>query len=194
MRLEVEFDGRKLRKAEDRQATPRDFLLAVADHMAASSQKRFRDQRAPDGSPWPARMVPNVAGIVRDLEAGRTPQPHRFRGRPALVDSGALRDTIRGEVHGKTVEIVAPKRYGAKMQEGGTSTLPGAKKKGPIRSGLARFLANEGKRWAKDLGWLFSRTTFTVRAQARPFLGMSNEDDKFIETTYAKFIRGEAVV
>lgn len=125
---------------------------------------------------WPARRVPNVLGIISDLEAGRSIQAKRFEARPALVDTGALRDSIRFTVAGTSVTLLSSMPYASLHEKGGTITRTVPRS---ILPGLAQFLKSQPEH-RSSLGWLFyyakKRKAIKSTIPARPFLAPTPRD------------------
>lgn len=110
-----------LREATENTRPALDAIGAVLESrakVAFGEQKRGKEK-------WPARHVPNIAGIVSDLRQGKTPPARRFEPRPAGVDTGRLLADIGSRVTGKdTVEIGSRLPYAGLIQYGGKSVQP----------------------------------------------------------------------
>lgn len=169
---------------------PRPFLRTVGALQASRCREAFRRQGR--GRRWPARGVPNVAGIVADLERGSRPPARRFTPRPAGIDTAALRNSITYSVVGRDgVDLVAPVSYAERVQRGGSArvTLSAS-----IRPRLAKFLrSGRGRRWRARLGWLFTAQRrdggFTVSVPARPFLEVLPSDVREFEALWERYAR-----
>src|SRR5690606_23955504 len=91
----------------------------IGKYLVEKTRKRFYKQD------WVARRVPNIAGIVFDLDQSTFVKPSRFRARPTLVDTGQLRDSYRYDVRGTTsVGVYSTTDYSNIHQEGGTVEIP----------------------------------------------------------------------
>lgn len=162
---------------------PSPVLFALGEAAVSFSVRAFTDQ-AFAGDPWPERYpnqdpgeMVNVAGVVSDLAAGRASIPaRRFEDRPALVDTGALRDSITWRLAGAdAVEVGSNLPYADMHQRGGISRQPVSS---GMRRVLARFLKREKRRrpWlGKRLGFLFQKDMLETRVNARPFVGVTDE-------------------
>ena len=164
-------------KLADRLGDMREVLDSIGAYLTSQAQKAFREQGR-GGEAWPGRMTPNVPGIVSDMNAGRTPPKRRFSPRPALSDTGRLRNSISWAVRGRSsVVIGAAVPYAEKHQLGGISevvlTSTG-------RSNLVQYLRGEPE-LRGALGWLFSRPRFMVSIRARPFLAVTPRDEDAIQ-------------
>lgn len=162
---------------------PSPVLFALGEAAVSFSVRAFDDQ-AFAGDPWPERYpnqdsgeMVNVAGVLADLNAGLTSiPPRRFEDRPALVDTGALRDSINWRrVDQDAVEVGSTLPYADTHNRGGESrqpVTPGARKL------LARFLRRNkrSRPWLRErLGFLFGIKELVTRVNARPFVGVTDE-------------------
>ena len=147
------------------------FALTAAGTLLAARARAAFDAQG-HGRPWPARAVPNVPGILADLEAGREPAARRFEARPVLIDTGALRRSIRFAVSGRRLTLTASAPYASKHEKGGVVVRPIRR---DVLVGLARLLSERPELRPK-LGWLFTwakqgrplRTTVPARPFLRP--------------------------
>lgn len=164
-------------KLKDPQVT----LDKIGALLATKAKKAFREQRR-GGNVWPPRMVPNVPGIVKDLNKGASIKARRFNPRPALVDTGILRNSITWLVgsSGRSVTVGTNVPYASRHNEGGSSviTLTGEGRKNLVLALRKARKARSSTRNAMllGLGWLFSKPSFSVEAQRRPFLVIEDED------------------
>lgn len=153
------------------------FALHAGGTLLAARARRAFAEQGKGGKPWVARSVPNVLGIISDLEAGRDPPPRRFDARPALEDTGRLQGSIRYRVvSNNSIELVAATPYASTHEHGGTVT----KRIGPdVVKGLARLLKRRPE-LRVSLGWLFSYAKagkpITVRIPERPYLRPTPKD------------------
>jgi len=118
--MEVTVDiGRKLRALSGAaDATP--LLSKIGALMVIRTQRGFEEQRR-GTSKWKERGVPNIMGILDDLDRGRDIPGRRFESRPALIDTGQLRNSMSFEVMGpRTVEFGSNKRGSGILHKGGT--------------------------------------------------------------------------
>lgn len=135
---------------------PTPYLKQVGALFLATAQESFSKQGLT--SKWPERLVPNIPGIIRDLEHSTSIKGRRWEGRPANIDTGLLKKSLsptvqlplprktgqaRAEV---TIGTVVP--YATKLQEGGKETIPITAN---VRKNLAALLRRErgGGRRAK---------------------------------------------
>lgn len=148
-------------------------LKEVAGFLLTEAQGAFRTGGWRGGVKWPPRRVPNVAGIIRDLQEGGEPKKRRFEEGQTNVDTGRLRGNfdVRIDEAKATVTLANFSPYASAVHEGGArGPFPGAKDPGPIRAGLAAFL-RKSPEWKKDLGWLFGMRTWSYKkVPARPLV------------------------
>ena len=156
-----------------------EILKDISNLMWIKAHEAFDDQGRPART-WNPRFTPNFAGIVNRLNSGHDPRPQDFEPRPALHDSGNLKNSIHPSVHGNVAEVGTTKHYATRMQEGGPSEIT-LTTDGKDR--LAEWLrANRTNRYYQEnLGWLFGQPTFTVNVQARPILMVTDDDVKEFE-------------
>jgi phage gpG-like protein len=200
----VQFDpGKRMLRLLEMFRREGDLLPIVGEILAERARDSFRLQRR-GSRVWSARGIPNVAGIVSDLNAGRAPKPNRFQSRPALVDTGRLRDSIRARVAtGGAVQIFTTVRYGRVHQEGGISkialTASGRKtfaaqlrkQRAMLKRGTggAGALAKAGT--LASLGWLFARPKVSIKIRKRPFLLLDGADAREVERRLVAHVNGE---
>lgn len=170
---QADFDeGGAMRRLRRRISRPEQALKAIGALVTARSQARFTSQSFGKAA-WLPRAVPNIMGIVADLEAGRGFKERRLQGRPALIDYGRLKGSITFRLSGpREVEIGTNLPYAARLQHGGESTLPVTKK---VKDGLAKLLRDR-KELRPMLGFLFRRDEVSVEIPARKFVGMDPQD------------------
>lgn len=192
--VEVRESG-DVRILADRLADPTELLQEIGALLLSRASRSFRDQ-ARGGEAWGERMVPNVPGIVADLNGGGDPKARRFDPRPALVDRGTLRNSLTMLVAGDTVVIGTNVPYAALHNEGGTSSVT------LTRTGRARLTALLRRERRKvrggrgddrsaqllGLGWLYSRPTFAVNVRKRTFLTITAEDVAEIRALVAEAV------
>lgn len=97
----------------------------------AVSQKAFRLQALGDikwEPRYPNQRKPkfNIAGALMDWKSGRAnPKPNRFQDRPALIDTGSMKNKLSYSVTGPLgVKWGSPQEYASLHQEGGEVEIP----------------------------------------------------------------------
>ena len=162
------------------------LLNNIGVELTAKSQESFRKQ-AYGRTKWSPRMVPNVAGIVSDLNRNMKPPKRRFQPRPALVDTGKLRQSISFQVGATDVIVGTNLTYAATQQMGGTSKVRLLKSS---REALSELLRKRPD-LRKQLGWLFSKPEFTIKVRARPFIGYDDQDRDTVRGLIAEHLGGQ---
>lgn len=149
----------------------RPFFQSVGELLQASTKDRFRQETAPDGTPW----TPLKPATVRARK-------RRGKSQIAILrESGHLAGSNRTEVSGTGVEIGSPVEYAAIHQLGGTINIPA--RQGTVR--LARKRKGvAGRRFAKKTSKTaevrnVSIPGYSVTIPARPYFGLTatNEAD-----------------
>jgi len=137
-------------------------LLDIAEYLHQSTDNRFRQQVAPDGSPWAPLAASTIA---------------KKGNNKILRQGGDLQDTIRHQVSGNTLEFGTDRPYGAIHQLGG-------KVDHAARSQQVYFSAKNGtvgnrfvKRSKSNFAQWVTRGAHSTEMPARPYLGLSSEDD-----------------
>jgi phage virion morphogenesis protein len=134
------------------------LLQSIGVETEAQTQERFDTQKSPDGNSWKALAQKTLVYYASKGLAARS----------ILVGEGTLRDSITGEVQGgswavlvgATMEYAAVHQFGAEIKP---------------KSAKALFVPGYG-------------TLQKVNIPARPYLGVSAEDTKAIESAVAKFL------
>lgn len=118
------------RQIEALLADPKPLLEALGLEAVAYSRDAFQKQ-AWGADPWPPRYpfqrAPkiNVAGVLADFNAGKTPPARRFEDSPALKDTGELRDSIVHRIVSQTeIEVGTSLEYAGVQNFGGESSQP----------------------------------------------------------------------
>lgn len=183
----------------------------------AASQKAFRLQALGDIK-WPPRYpnqaAPkfNIAGALMDWKGGRpNPKNNRFQDRPALIDTGAMKDKLSYTVSGSlAVKWGSPQSYAALHQEGGEVSIPyddaTAKRisewlykkppqKGKMFTGVLRtnkvktgsYGMKTRDQYAKHVRPLINSRVWEQNIIARPFVGVTLELELDINRTIKAF-------
>lgn len=189
-------EGDALKRVRTALESPRGTLTSVGAAMKAASQKAFDDQSF-GGTRWEPRMDPNIPGIIRDLEQGKTPPERRFKSRPALMDTGSMWRAINYKVHGdKFVEVGVLSEmfpHAGLLNEGGPDewTLSQAAQRAAV-AWLARIKQTHPDRY-EMLWWMGKpeNVGYTQRFEhpPRPFIGLPDSLVKDIEKMIGVQIR-----
>lgn len=177
--LEVAYDasvvGRELELLVERLGSLRTPLNDIAEYLHISTDSRARRQIAPDGSPW-APLSPRTLA--------------RKKGTKILRESGALLDTLRHQVSDDGLDFGTDRPYGAIHQEGGKiehaarSQQVYFKEKGGVVGN--RFVKKSKSNFAQ---WV-THGARSVEMPARPYLGLSSEDEAEILEIVSDYLKG----
>lgn len=147
-----------------------DLMPRLGEYLQASTQKRFKAQTSPDGTPW-APLQPRYA------------KRKKYHKDKVLTLRGYLRSGIRYQVTGAAeVEVGSNTKYAAIHQLGGSIDQNAQSRKVRYRSvaGRVLFAGRKHKRGVAER-WV-TRGAYQVNIPARPFLGISTDDDKEIRS------------
>jgi phage gpG-like protein len=183
----IKFEGTKLGELVRRTANLTPALKVIGLNQVKVTVRGWQQQGR--GTQWAPRRVPNIAGALSDLAKSGTIKARRFSPRPALVDTGALRQSISYALRGKkSITFGSNLAYANRMQEGGASTFQISP---TVRKNLANWLRkNKGQR--ANFGWIFNAGgEVTVTARARPFAKFLPADAAFVRSTLSQFFRGK---
>lgn len=155
---------------------------AVGEELVASSRRAWDEQRAPDGTVWQARSVPNIAGMVSDFSKGRAdPKPNRLVPRPALIDTGRMRRSIGFRLEAGRVIPTVGVDYGMPHREGGATTITITP---AVRRAAIRWLDRRDQDDVVDkrLRGAVRNDALTIQFPARDFLGADDQAQDTIRT------------
>jgi len=164
--LEVTLDQRQVGKALKELAEHQEDLTTplndIAEYLHQSTDSRFRQQVAPDGSPW-APLAPSTLA--------------RKRGTRILREAGTLQDTLRHKVSSNELAFGTDRPYGAIHQFGGNIQHAARSQQVYFRQGKDGSVGNRfvKKRQSNFAQWVM-RGAHSADIVARPFLGLSSED------------------
>lgn len=170
--LEVEFDSPEAQSALDRlQQKLGDLSPALRDigeYLMVAHHQRFKDQVAPDGTPWAA------------LSPSYQRRKKKNHNRILFLD-GNLANRLRYQVSDSELQFGSNERYAAIHHFGGEINIA-------ARSQKMYFKQNKdgsvGNRFTKKKNSNFeqwgTRGAHTIKIPARPFLGTSEADNEEI--------------
>jgi phage gpG-like protein len=177
-RLKITMD--QFQVVGERVSNLRPVLTRIGATMLSASQMAFQEQKY-GGENWPARYESNwrginVAGALSDLLRDRPIKARRFDQRPALVDTGNLRNSLTFAIKSDTaVEVGTVVKYAATHQFGMESVQPVTEvaRKRLVKE-YRRFKKMGGGKFKaiKTLGFLHSVDTLRTQIAARPFVGL----------------------
>lgn len=155
--------GKALGELAERLADLTTPLNDIAEYLHQSTDDRFRQQVAPDGSPW-APLAPSTLA--------------RKKSSRILREAGTLQDTLRHSVSNNELSFGTDRPYGAIHQFGGKIEQAARSQQVYFRQGKdgsvdSRFVERSRSNFAQ---WV-SRGAGSVEILARPYLGMSTDDE-----------------
>lgn len=157
---------------------PDGLLAGIGVYMMGVTRQAFRQQGRPGGPQWVDREVPNAAGILSDLRAGRNPPARRWQGRPANIDTQSLARSISWTWKGKdSIEVGSWKPYASHAQSGGIQAFP---IDDSLRQALRRYIRNQRGERRIQLQRRFSKALRTgvlvIDRLPRPYLMVLPQD------------------
>lgn len=155
--------GELLAKLAERMGDLRTPLEDIREYLHQSTDERFRQQVGPDGSPW----APLAASTLAKKKGPRT-----------LRESGDLQDTLRGQVQGDELLFGTDRPYGAIHQFGGKIEHAARSQQAYFKRRKDGSVGNRFVKKAKsDFAQWVTRGASTTEIPARPYLGLSTEDE-----------------
>lgn len=155
-----------------------DLMPRLGEYLMKSSQRRFSTQIAPDGTPWV------------ELKA-RYARRKKYNQDKILTLRGYLRSSIQYQVTGaNSVEVGTNNKYAAIHQHGGIIDQNAQSRRVRFRSVAGRVLF-AGKRHKKVTERWVSRGAYQVKIPARPFLGISADDENAIGSIVMDWVSGQ---
>lgn len=146
------------------QSNTGDLMPRLGEYLQKSTEQRFTTQTSPDGSAW------------QKLNA-KYASRKKYHKDKVLTLRGYLRSGIHYQVTGQTSVVVGSNtEYAAIHQLGGTIGQNAQSRKVRYRSVAGRVLF-AGKRHKSATERWVTRSAYQVKMPARPFLGISAEDD-----------------
>lgn len=152
----------------------------IGDHLIESTQDRFAAQQAPDGTPW-APLSPAYA------------RRKKKNADKILVLDAILRDTLAYNAGPRELEFGTNRIYGAIHQFGGKIQHAARSQQAYFRqdgrTGLVgnRFVSKSRSNFAQ---WV-TIGAHTTEIPARPFLGISAEDENEILKLLRDYVADE---
>jgi len=178
MRIQVDYDDtevtRMLQRLIDAGGNPRPALLEIGEELVDSTKARFNPGTGPDGVPWARNSEETIRSKGRDKP---------------LVHLGTLMEQIHYQLSGDdTLEVGSSMEYAAIHQFGGQINKAAQSRlvrhrtnaKGDLlksKKGLLIFAKDSHKR---AVGRWFEQSAHTIDIPARPFIGVSAEDEEKI--------------
>ncbi|PZA07787.1 MULTISPECIES: phage virion morphogenesis protein [unclassified Meiothermus] len=158
VRISGDLEGLERRLRSMRDLSLRPAARKIGEALVSSSIRRFNEQKAPDGTPWQPLAASTIAPRKRDFTRSgrlRKSAERRLVNRKILIQTARLRNSIAFTVNGTTVAVGTNVVYAATHQFGAKAGAFGRTSRGQ----------------AIPFGDI----------PARPFLGISREDQVEIE-------------
>lgn len=166
---QAELDRQNAFMAEQAALDPSGLMPRLGEYLQGSTQKRFKTQTAPDGTPW--------APLQK-----RYARRKRYNKDKVLTLRGYLRSYIHYQVTGgDSVEVGSNQKYAAIHQFGGEIDVPARQTMARYRSVAGRVLF-AGKKHKRATERQVTIPAHQVSIPARPFLGIGAKDDVEIQT------------
>lgn len=164
-------------------------LNRIGAMISTRGQIAFDEQKRGDVE-WPARAVPNVAGIVTDLETGTEIPERRFEDRPAGVDTAGLKNSLSWELEERAtaVEIGTNKQGASLIQYGGEVEVSVTME---VQQKLRAWGLRNPGRWPQ-VQFLAPGYEYTLRFEVppRPFIMVDQADREDIRSIILDVIHG----
>ncbi len=165
--IEVSIDSQAAANALERLAqsarNPRPALKLIGERLSLSTKERFQNSTGPDGSRWKPNAVATLLGY-----AGKYSKSFRKDGR--ISTKGAARIAGKKPLIGETGELSGGINY--QMISDGVAVYS------PMEYAAIHQFGGQAGRGRK------------VTIEARPFLGLSAQDETMIESTVENYLRG----
>ncbi len=164
---QAELNRQNAFMADQAARDPSGLMPRLGEYLQGSTQKRFKTQTATDGTPW--------APLQK-----RYARRKRYNKDKVLTLRGYLRSYIHYQVTGgDSVEVGSNQKYAAIHQFGGEIDMPERQATARYRSVAGKVLF-AGKKHKRATERAVTVPVHFVKIPARPFLGLSAEDDREI--------------
>lgn len=153
------------------------LMKPLGEYLLESTQRRFKDQVKPNGEKW------------KELDERYARRKKRNKDK-VLTLRGYLRSYIHYQVTGgDSVEVGSNQKYAAIHQFGGEIDMPERQATVRYRSVAGRVLF-AGKKHKRATEKAVTIPVHFVKIPARPFLGLSAEDDREISRIIRDWLAG----
>ena len=173
---QAELDRLNAFMAEQAARDPSGLMPRLGEYLQGSTQKRFKTQTAPDGTPW--------APLQK-----RYARRKRYNKDKVLTLRGYLRSYIHYQASADSVEVGSNQKYAAIHQFGGEIDMPERQATVRYRSVAGKVLF-AGKKHKRATERSVTIPVHFVKIPARPFLGLSAEDDREISRIIREWLAG----
>lgn len=153
------------------------LMRRLGEYLLESTQRRFKDQVKPNGEKW------------KELDERYARRKKRNKDK-VLTLRGYLRSYIHYQIpDAQTVEVGSNQKYAAIHQLGGTIDMPARQATARYRSVAGKVLF-AGKKHKRATERAVTIPVHFVKIPARPFLGLSAEDDREISRIIREWLAG----
>ena len=153
------------------------LMRRLGEYLLESTQRRFKDQVKPNGEKW------------KELDERYARRKKRNKDK-VLTLRGYLRSYIHYQIpDAQTVEVGSNQKYAAIHQFGGEIDKPERQAAVRYRSVAGRVLF-AGKKHKRATERAVTIPVHFVKIPARPFLGLSAEDDRKIQRIIRDWLAG----
>lgn len=164
----AELERLKAFMAEQAALDTSGLMHRLGEYLQRTTQARFKTQTAPDGTPWAPLQQ-------------RYARRKKYNKDKVLTLRGYLRSYIHYQVpDAHTVEVGSNQKYAAIHQFGGEIDKPERQATVRYRSVAGKVLF-AGKKHKRATEKAVTIPVHFVKIPARPFLGLSAEDDREIQ-------------
>lgn len=185
--------GSRLRVISKAAVDWRPALKEIGIGMLFSATEAFKKMRR-GRHKWPPRGVPNVMGVLSDLERGADPPKRRFDKTDAKKkvgrDTGALLASLSpsklSSPTATTIEVGTRLPYASKFALGHRSSKAVS---GLMKDRLADFLQTN-PRHSPSLSFLFNRDRHEITVPPRPFMIFTRQDRRDASEILQEHIKG----
>lgn len=204
------FDEEAIRLARSRLKNPSKLMKQIGVTLLRESQLAFERQAFGDID-WPPRYpndpapYVNYAGVVSDLSRGASIKDRRFQNRPALLDTGRLKNSLSPSTGMRLqgayiVEVGSNLPYATTQHAGGETKQPVTqamkkrladymkKQRGAIKSARKRSTPlTKRQAGTSKLGFLFGINELVTNVAPRPFVGITDDAGSDIDELVTDF-------
>lgn len=175
--LDIQDANGKLTDLIGQISRPAPLFAQINEYLLRSTRQRFKDQVAPDGTPWEA------------LSPAYQRRKHRNADK-VLTFRGYLSGTLRGQYDDTGLEFGTNRPYGAIHNFGGEIKMPARQREVFFKQ---RSDGSVGNRFVKRKNSNFAQTVdagpYTIKIPARPWLGLSSQDDGYIVQLALRYLQ-----
>jgi len=170
-----------------REPTP-DEQEKIDQLLATELERRVKERFANQGFwSWQERAVPNIFGIIKDLNVGSDidAKKRRWTSKGTGVDTGALKNSISITAKGNGEFVFSCLDYGRKFHEGGSGRVPFGS---AFRKNLYKWYKKKKNKEKRSLlAWLFGyskkHSIYEIETPARSLV----EEEDVIEVANAAY-------